>query len=90
MIAGLISWPGFEHDVERCLGGAAHAGEAAGRERLAKACLSGLGAERELAALGERVGGAEHRREGVVGATSFSAATLTELVLAHGFVNPSS
>ena len=35
---------GFEHEVDRRLGGTAHAGQATGRERLAEARLSGLSA----------------------------------------------
>jgi hypothetical protein len=47
---------GFEHEVERRLGGPAHAGEAARHERRAQARLSGLSAERELAALESALG----------------------------------
>jgi hypothetical protein len=55
-LRGLNSRAAFEHEVDRRLGGTAHAGEATGRERFAEARSSGLGAERQFAAVRERVG----------------------------------
>lgn len=52
-MARVNSRAGSEHEVDRGLGGTAHAGEASSRERLAEARL---GLERKFAALRERVG----------------------------------